>query len=182
MYPGLRTQSDRPIERAEDRTTRAQPFPRLPALFSGGNRYLDEPRSATRLGSPSNLSPGMKGDSHEICPASRLALSGQGLLDAEFLPGLQVKGVPFDFPDDILLHNLPLEAAERALNHLAVLEPYFSCHLRPATMFPRASYGFFRHRNRLDLRQFFRQFLAGLKARIPFCGDGDGFPRARVAA
>jgi hypothetical protein len=61
-------------------------------------------------------------------PASLLtiAFTGQRLLDAEFLARLQVKGVPFDFPDDVLLHNLSLEAAERVLHRLAFLEPYVS--------------------------------------------------------
>jgi hypothetical protein len=42
-------------------------------------------------------------------PASLLAVAfaGQRLLDAEFLARLQVKGAPFDFPDDVLLQNLP---------------------------------------------------------------------------
>jgi hypothetical protein len=61
-------------------------------------------------------------------PASifAIAFTGQRLINAEFLAGLQVKGVPFDFADDVLLNNLPLEAAESVLNRLAVLEPYLS--------------------------------------------------------
>src|SRR5258708_7625030 len=39
-----------------------------------------------------------------------------------------------------------------------------------------ASFGIFWRRRRVSLRQLFRQFLAGLEARIPFCGDGDGLP------
>jgi hypothetical protein len=60
--------------------------------------------------------------------ASRLtiAFTGQRLLNAEFLARLQVEGVPFNFPDDVLLNNLSLEAAERVLNRLAVLEPHLS--------------------------------------------------------
>jgi hypothetical protein len=42
-----------------------------------------------------------------------IALAGQYLLDAEFLAGLQVEGVAFDFTDDVLLNNLPLESAEK---------------------------------------------------------------------
>src|ERR1035437_9172011 len=57
-----------------------------------------------------------------------------------------------------------------------------NCHLHPGLILPGASYGFFRRRSRFDLRQLVRQFLAGLEARIPFCGDGDGLPGARVAA
>src|ERR1035437_789384 len=55
-------------------------------------------------------------------------------------------------------------------------------HLHPVPILPVASYGHVRRRSRLALSQLFRQFLAGLEARIPFCGDGDGLPSARVAA
>src|ERR1035438_8681943 len=55
-------------------------------------------------------------------------------------------------------------------------------HLRPAPIFPVASQGLYRRRSRLALRQLFRQFLTGFETRIPFCGDGDGLPGARVAA
>jgi hypothetical protein len=45
--------------------------------------------------------------------------------------------VPFDFPDDVLLNNLPLEATERVLNRLAFLEPYLSDAAPPTfTMIP----------------------------------------------
>ena len=59
-------------------------------------------------------------------PASLLAVAftGQCLLDAEFLARLQVKGVPLDFPDDVLLQNFLLEAAERVLYRFAVLQRY----------------------------------------------------------
>ena len=68
-------------------------------------------------------------------PASLLsiALTGQRLLDTEFLPGLQVKGVSLDFPDNVLLQDLPLEALERVLKRLAVLEPYLS-QIAPPTL------------------------------------------------
>ena len=61
-------------------------------------------------------------------PASFLAIAftGQCLFDAELLAWLQVEGVPFDFSDDVLLYDLSLEAAERVLNRLAVLESYLS--------------------------------------------------------
>src|ERR1035437_4703341 len=61
-------------------------------------------------------------------PASLLAVAftGQGLFDPEFLSWLQVEGVPFDLSDDVLLQNLPLEAAEGVLHRLAVLEHYLS--------------------------------------------------------
>src|ERR1035438_1214142 len=62
-------------------------------------------------------------------------------------------------------------------------------HLHPAPVFPVASNGLFRgrrghfrRRSRLVLGQLLRQFLAGLEARMPFCGNGDGLPGARVAA
>src|ERR1039458_1668637 len=57
-----------------------------------------------------------------------------------------------------------------------------NCHLRPAPILPVPSWGHFRRRRGLVLRQLFRQFLAGLEARIPFCRDGDGLPGTRVAA
>src|ERR1019366_5192707 len=57
-----------------------------------------------------------------------------------------------------------------------------NCHLHPAPIFPLALYGHFRRRSRLAVSQLFRQFLAGLEARIPFCRYGDGLPCARVAA
>src|ERR1017187_5053343 len=64
-----------------------------------------------------------------------------------------------------------------------------NCHLHPNPILPVASYGLFRGRRGLFrdrwglmLRQLFRQFLAGLEARIPFCGNGDGLASARVAA
>src|ERR1035437_311638 len=57
-----------------------------------------------------------------------------------------------------------------------------NCHLHLAPIFPQASWSHFWRRSRLALRQLVRQFLAGLEARIPFCGDGDGLPSARVAA
>jgi len=61
-------------------------------------------------------------------PASLLPITftGQGLFDPEFLARLQVEGVPFDFTDDVLLNNLPLEATEGVLHGLAFLEPYVS--------------------------------------------------------
>src|SRR5664280_2478763 len=62
-------------------------------------------------------------------------------------------------------------------------------HLHPAPIFRMASNGLFRgrrghfrRRSRFDLRQLFRQFLAGFETRTPFCGDDDGLPGARVAA
>src|ERR1035437_9251230 len=61
-------------------------------------------------------------------PASLLsiAFTGQCLLDAEFLAWLQIEGVPFDLSDDVLLQNLPLEAAEGVLYGFAILQHYLS--------------------------------------------------------
>src|ERR1035438_3482489 len=55
-------------------------------------------------------------------------------------------------------------------------------HLHPAPILPVASYDHFRRRSLLALSELFRQLLAGLEARMPFCGDGDCLPGARVAA
>src|ERR1035438_7646421 len=57
-----------------------------------------------------------------------------------------------------------------------------NCHPQPASIFPGASWGLYRRRSRLAVSQLLRQFLAGLETRIPFGGDGDGLPGARVAA
>jgi hypothetical protein len=65
-----------------------------------------------------------------------IAFAGQCLLDSEFLAWLQIKGVLFDFADDVLLDNLPLEAAECILNRLAFLEPYLSQMAPPPTLRP----------------------------------------------
>src|ERR1017187_5954866 len=58
-------------------------------------------------------------------------------------------------------------------------------HRHHVPILARASYELyelFRRRSRLCLSQLLRQFLAGLEARIPFCGDGNGLPGARVTA
>ena len=55
-----------------------------------------------------------------------IAFSGQRLLDAQFLPGFQVKRVPLDLPDNVLLQHFPLKSLERVLERLAFLQPYFS--------------------------------------------------------
>jgi hypothetical protein len=39
----------------------------------------------------------------------------KSLFHAKFLAGLQVKGVPFDFPNDVLLQNLSLESSKGVL-------------------------------------------------------------------
>jgi hypothetical protein len=53
-----------------------------------------------------------------------IAFAGQGLLDPEFLPRLQVECVSLDLLDDVLLQHLPLEAPERVLQRLAFLKSY----------------------------------------------------------
>jgi hypothetical protein len=55
------------------------------------------------------------------------ALPREGLLGAALVAGLQVKGVFLDVLDDVFLLNLPLEAAQRALDRLAFLNFHF-CH------------------------------------------------------
>src|ERR1035437_6611272 len=55
-------------------------------------------------------------------------------------------------------------------------------HLHPDLILPGPLYGHFRRRSLLALSELFRQFFAGLEARIPFCGNGDGLSGARVAA
>jgi hypothetical protein len=68
-------------------------------------------------------------------PASLFTISftGQRLLNAQFLAGLQIKRMPFDFHDYVFLQDLPLEALERVLERLALLEPYLS-QIEPPTL------------------------------------------------
>ena len=47
-----------------------------------------------------------------------IAFTGQRLLDAALLARLQVKGVSFDFLDDVFLQDFPLEAAKRVFQRL----------------------------------------------------------------
>jgi hypothetical protein len=54
------------------------------------------------------------------------AFPSQCLLDAELLPRLQVERVSLDFLDDVFLQNFPFKSAERVLQRLAFLKPYFS--------------------------------------------------------
>jgi hypothetical protein len=54
------------------------------------------------------------------------AFTSQCLLDAELLPRLQVERVSLDFLDDVFLQNFPFKSAERVLQRLAFLKPYFS--------------------------------------------------------
>jgi hypothetical protein len=61
-------------------------------------------------------------------PAGLLAIAftSQRLLNAQFLARLQIKGMSLDFPDYVLLQDLPFEALKRVLQRLALLEPYLS--------------------------------------------------------
>ena len=112
-----------------------RPRPTATALFPGLRRskvLLRAPGSGTGNPQRSREASATCGDRAGVSllrlPASLLtiALTGQRLLDAEFLAWLQVEGVPLDLTDDVLLNDLPLEAAERVLNSLAFLEPYVS--------------------------------------------------------
>ncbi len=53
------------------------------------------------------------------------SLARQCFLDALFLARLQVKGVTLDLLDDVFLLHLALEATQRILEGLALLESYF---------------------------------------------------------
>jgi hypothetical protein len=66
-----------------------------------------------------------------------IAFTREGLLYAKLLTGLEVKGVPFHFPDDVFLQNFPFKAAQRVFQRLAFLEPYFS-QSAPPTSSPRS--------------------------------------------
>src|ERR1039457_4634627 len=75
-------------------------------------KYLGHPVSLLLLRLPPSLLP--------------IAFTGQGLFDPEFLAWLQVKGVPLDFADNVLLQNLSLEAAEGVLHGFAILQHHLS--------------------------------------------------------
>lgn len=49
----------------------------------------------------------------------------QGRFDSLFLSWLQIKGMFFDFLDDVLLLHLSLEAAEGAFERLSLLKSNF---------------------------------------------------------
>jgi hypothetical protein len=53
------------------------------------------------------------------------ALARQCFFDALLLARFQVKGVALDLLDDVFLLHLALEATQRILEGLALLEPYF---------------------------------------------------------
>jgi hypothetical protein len=50
-----------------------------------------------------------------------IAFPRQGLLHTAFFAGLQIKGVPFNFLDDVLLLDLPFEAAQGIFKRFALL-------------------------------------------------------------
>jgi hypothetical protein len=54
------------------------------------------------------------------------SFSSQGLLDPALFPWLQVKGMSFDFFDDVFLLDLALETAESVLEGFSFLKSYFS--------------------------------------------------------
>jgi hypothetical protein len=56
----------------------------------------------------------------------RLRLRANASLTRSFSPGFQVKGVTFDFFNDVFLLYLTFEAAQRILKGLALLNPNFS--------------------------------------------------------
>jgi hypothetical protein len=53
-------------------------------------------------------------------------LAGERLFYALLLTRLQIEGVTFDFLNNVLLLNLPLEAAEGVFQSFALLKPDFS--------------------------------------------------------
>ena len=71
-----------------------------------------------------------------FCPSIRLVVvlsgllagsfSSQGLLDPALFAWLQVKGMSFDFFDDVFLLDLALETAESVLERLSFLKSHFS--------------------------------------------------------
>jgi hypothetical protein len=61
-------------------------------------------------------------------PATLLPVpfASQRLLDAQFLPRLQIERMPLDLFDDVFLLHLPLKAPEGVFQGFTFLEPYFS--------------------------------------------------------
>jgi hypothetical protein len=55
-----------------------------------------------------------------------VAFTGQRLLSPELLAWLQIEGVSFDFLNNVLLLDLPLEAAQGVFQRFALLKLYFS--------------------------------------------------------
>src|SRR5437899_2101519 len=88
------------------------------AIHAPEDSVLELHRSPPRRGRSSllRLAP-------ELLPIS---LARQGLLRSPLVPRLQIEGVFLDILDDVFLLHLPLEAAQRALDRLSLLNFYFS--------------------------------------------------------
>src|SRR6185369_16472227 len=67
----------------------------LKSMLLGGRGQVGSGRCPRLLGFPASLLP--------------IAFTGQSGLDAALLARLQVKGVSFDFPDDVFIQHFPLE-------------------------------------------------------------------------
>ena len=72
--------------------------------------------------------PACKHDRSVVVLSGLLAgsFSSQGLLDPALFAWLQVKGMSFDFFDDVFLLDLALETAESVLERLSFLKSHFS--------------------------------------------------------
>ena len=55
-----------------------------------------------------------------------IAFTRQGFLHTAFFTGLEIKRVPLDFLDDVLLLDFSLEAAQGIFQGFSLLEPDFS--------------------------------------------------------
>ena len=89
------------------------------------------PDVASRIPAPAYVPPWITSirDAASITFAALLlarAFTRERLLGATAIPWLQVEGMLLDILDDIFLLNLPLEAAKRALDGLAILHFHFS--------------------------------------------------------
>ena len=58
-----------------------------------------------------------------------ISLAGQSLLDSLFLTWFQVKGMPFDFFDNVFGLDLSLETAQGVLYRFALLQ-FYVCQLK----------------------------------------------------
>ncbi len=59
------------------------------------------------------------------CTLFPVALARQSFLGTLFLTRLQVKGMPLDFLNDVLLLDLPLETAQSAFQGFSILDVDF---------------------------------------------------------
>ena len=87
------------------------------------------------------------------------------LLGAAAIAWLQVEGMLLDILDDIFLLNLPLEAAKRALDRLAILHFHFS----QAEYTPFSGH---HHEQRLAISPSHRCSLAAVSPVRPMESDG----------